>query len=71
MQTRFGGLGLNSESIHMEYRGLQQMAIKTVSGVQQVLNQNLVSHLEMWRRAVIYGCKCSGSVLTILHVLSH
>lgn len=47
------------------------MVTKTVSGVQQVLNQNLVSHLEMWEELSFTDANVLGSVLTVLHVLSH
>lgn len=59
MQTRFGGLGLNSESIHMEYRG------PPTNGDKNCLRCSTSSQPEFsfpsWdvRRTVIYGCKCS------------
>lgn len=59
MQTRFGGLGLNSESIHMEYRG------PPTNGDKNCLRCSTSSQPEFsfpsWdvRRTVIYWCKCS------------
>ena len=47
------------------------MVTRTVSGAQQVLNQNLVSHLEMWEELSFMDANVLGSVLTILHVFSH